>query len=87
MDGQCWVDEDDTDLKRMCRNLLFMGRAFSLFEVGLLSLDLLANDPKLANSIEDIRLLCFDSKNTIHHNQDLNHISKIQSILSSISNE
>lgn len=81
--NKCQIDEQDTDLKRICRNIFFMGSFYSTFEVGLLSKGVLfsTEDKNLDQIRQKIYELCFDSENNFHHNQDLVYIDKMKNIL------
>ena len=77
--GSCLLDMTDNNLKRICRNILFVGKLYSLLNMGLLAMpwSLLKNDEI---SIQQFYRLCFD----VDH-QNLNYIIKeMEKILSNL---
>lgn len=77
--GRCQLNPLDTDLKRLCRNLLFMGSLYGgLLDFGLLTFA----QPKEAYL--RLRAHCFDPQNGHRNQTDAQHLLAIQRILGQI---
>ena len=62
--GSCRLNQSDTDLRRLCRNLLFMGRLWGskyLPEFGLLAG---VKGEEEEEEVEQLKKLCFEAENT-----------------------
>lgn len=79
--GSCHLSRSDTDLKRLCRNILFMGHLYSQLplEFGLLAG--LAASGEFEHEIAKLREHCFDPENSQASRLDSLHLSAMEAIL------
>lgn len=76
--GGCHLNPLDTDLKRLCRNLLFMGNLYG----GLLDFGLLTFAQPEASL--QLKAHCFDPQNGHLNQTDVHHLLAIERILGQI---
>lgn len=75
--GSCRLDMTDNNLKRICRNILFMGKLYSLLNMGLLTMPWSSSSKHVEISMQRLYQLCFDADH-----QNLNNIvTKMEKIL------
>lgn len=82
----CQMDANDNDLKRICRNIFFMGKMFNIFEFGLFAT---ANTFGTENSVLNLSLnklykLCFEDN--FDNSPMIRKIIKIEQILINLVN-
>lgn len=79
LQNKCSVDDSDDDLKRICRNIFFMGKLYWVLRFGLFSIE--TDDQRIRNGFETIFNHCFQRTHLL---SDIRAIIRILTHLKSI---